>query len=86
MLTPSNLISKFDIICVSKTFLNSETAANDSNLEISGYNMYRADHPSDCKRGGVCIFYKALLPLIVLNISNLIEFINFNSAKYFKSK
>ena len=39
--------------------------------------MYRADHLSSCKRGSVCIFYKARLPLRVLNISNLNESINF---------
>ena len=39
--------------------------------------MYRADLPSNCKRGGVCIFYKATIPLRVLNISNLNEYINF---------
>ena len=41
--------------------------------------MHRADHPSSCKRGGVCIFYKATLPLRVLNISNLNDSINFES-------
>ena len=39
--------------------------------------MYRADHLSNRQRGGVCIFYKATLPLRVLNISNLNECINF---------
>ena len=39
--------------------------------------MYRADHPSNCKRGGVSILYKATIPLGVLNISNLRECINF---------
>ena len=61
LLTAYNLIHNFDIICVSETFLNSETAPNDPNLEIPGYNMYRADHPSNYKRGDVCIFYKATI-------------------------
>ena len=39
--------------------------------------MYLADHPSNCKRGGLCIFYKAMIPLKVLNISNLNECFNF---------
>ena len=26
--------------------------------------MLRADHPSDSKRGGVCIYYKEHIPLI----------------------
>ena len=77
LLTAYNLIHNFDIICVSETFLNSETAPNDPNLEIPGYNMYRADHPSNCKRGGVCIFYKAAIPLRVLNISSLNDALTF---------
>ena len=59
LLTAYNLIHNFDIICVSETFLYSETAPNDPNLEIPGYNMYRTDHPSNRKSRGVCIFYKA---------------------------
>ena len=77
LFTAYNFLHNFDIICISETFLNSETAANDPNLEILGYNMYRTDHPSNCKRGSVCTFYKARLPLRVLNISNLNEGINF---------
>ena len=77
LLTAYNLIHNFDIICVSETFLNSETAPNDPNLEIPGYNLHRAHRPSNCKRGGVCIFYKAMIPLRVLNISNLNECIKF---------
>ena len=39
--------------------------------------MLRADHPSNNKRRGVCIFYKTTLPLRVSNISYLSECINF---------
>ena len=39
--------------------------------------MLRADHPSNNKRGGVCIFYRATLPLRILNISYLSECITF---------
>ena len=58
LLTAYNLTHNFDVICVSETFLNSETAANDPDLEIPVYDMYRADHPSNCKIGGVCISTK----------------------------
>ena len=40
-------------------------------------NGHLADQPANCKRGGVCIFYKCTLLLRVLNISNLNECINF---------
>ena len=71
LLTTYNFLHDFDIIWVSETFLNSEIAANDPNLEIPGYNIYRADHPSNCKRGGIYIFYEPF---------------SFKSTKYFKSK
>ena len=44
---------------------------------ILGYELYRADHPSNVKRGGICIYYKNLLPLKVTNIQYLQECINF---------
>ena len=55
----------FDI-CLSETYLTSNTDINDGNLKIPGYIMYRVDHPSVVKRGGVCIYYKTILPLKVL--------------------
>ena len=39
--------------------------------------MFRADHPSNTKRGGVCIYYRNSLPLKILNIQYLHECINF---------
>ena len=41
---------KFDIICISESYLNSDTSSNDNNLNIPGYNVSRADHPSACIR------------------------------------
>ena len=38
-------------------------------LKIDGYNLVRADHPNDTKRGGVCIYYKESLPVRVINLS-----------------
>ena len=51
-------VFKLDIICLSETYLKSETSPNDGNLEIPGYNIIRKDHPSNAKCGGVCIYYK----------------------------
>ena len=64
-------IHKFDIICLSETYLDSSTTSDDDNLAISGYNLIRSDHPSNNKRGGVCIYYKNFLPLRVLSIQCL---------------
>ena len=61
-------VHKFDIICISETYLDSSTPSNDSNLEISGYTLVCSDNPSNNKRGGVCIYYKSFLPLIIIII------------------
>ena len=56
--------NKVDIICISETFLNSEILSDDTRLSIKGYELIRKDHPSDTKRGGVCIYYNESLPLV----------------------
>ena len=48
---------KFDIICISETYLDSSIPSDDSNLEVSEYNLVRSDYPSNNKRGGVGIYY-----------------------------
>ena len=53
-----------DIICISETFLNSSIQNNDDRIKIDGYNLIRSDHPSDSKKGGVCIYYKDHVSLI----------------------
>ena len=85
LLTAFNSIHKFDIICLSETFLNSTYESDNHDLDIPSYTLVRADHPSDSKRGGVCVYYKSSLPIIVLNISTLSECIilelSFNNKK-----
>ena len=46
-------------------------------MEIPGYNLVRSDHPSNKKRGGVCIHYKIYLPLRIININYLNECVRF---------
>ena len=70
-------IHKFDIICLSETYLDSSTTSADDNLAISRYNLKHSDHPSNNKCGGACIYYKNFLPLRVLSIQYLQECINF---------
>ena len=39
--------NKFDVICISETYLDSDKSDDDDNLRISGYNLIRADHSSN---------------------------------------
>ena len=51
LLQAYNSVHNYDIICLSETYLNSSVSCDDDNLEIPGYNLIRADHPSDNRRG-----------------------------------
>ena len=77
LLSVYSSVHKFDIICLSKTYLNSKTPSDDKNLEIAGYNLVRENHPSNSKRGGVCVYYKSLLQFRVINVKYLQESISF---------
>ena len=37
---------KFDVICIYETYLDSDISHEDANLEIVGYTLIRANHPS----------------------------------------
>ena len=70
-------IHEFDVICISETFLNSDTAFDDDNLKIEGHNIVRSDHPSNSRQGGVCIYYNQSLALKISDIKYLQECIVF---------
>ena len=69
--------NKSDIICLSETCLDSSIPSDDDNLELSGYNLVRADNLTSTKRGGVCIYHHKFLPLKVIDIQFLNECISF---------
>ena len=48
-------ICEFDVACLTETYLNTSISNDDDSLEVPGHNLFRADHPSNTKRGGVCI-------------------------------
>ena len=54
-----------------------QTPTDDDKLQIPGYNLIRFDHPSNTKRGGVCVYYRNSLPLRVINIGYLHECLSF---------
>ena len=60
---------KFDIICFSETYPNSETPSVDDSLKIHGYCFIREDHSSNSK----CACCKNLLPFKVVSVKYLQE-------------
>ena len=55
---------EYDIICLSKTFFDFLFNSHDDRINIEGYNLLRADHPNDKKRGGVCMYFKEHLLIL----------------------
>ena len=51
--------TQHDIICISKTYLDSSIAEN--TLKLDCYSLTRADHPRNMKRGGLFLYYKEKL-------------------------
>ena len=45
-----------DIICLWKTFLDLSISNEDERISIEGYNLLWVDHPSNKKRGGICMY------------------------------
>ena len=49
-------IYKLNIICISETFINSDTAFDDDNLKTERYNIVKPDNHSNSRQSGVCRF------------------------------
>ena len=80
-----NSVHKYNFICISETYLDSSVQSDDRDISVNGYNLIRADHSSNNKRGGVCIYYRESLavPLVKTNYLNecLLCEVSFNNKK-----
>ena len=51
-------IKRFDVVCLPETFRDSSNLSDDGNFDLPGHNVVRANHPSNTKKDGVCIYLK----------------------------
>ena len=58
---PYNSIYSDDAICISETYFDSTILEGDKCFHLNGYNLLRADHPNNTKRGVTSIYYKESL-------------------------
>ena len=54
-------LNKFQVIYISKTFLNN--TYEDKDLILNGYSLLWVEHPNNVKTGEFCIYYKETLAL-----------------------
>ena len=52
------IFHKFNIICLSETYLDSTTSIDDDKLQIPGHILIRFDYPSNIKCGVACIYHR----------------------------
>ena len=71
LLEAFNLEHKFDMICLSETFLGSSIPINDERLNMKGYKLIKAGNSSDSKKGSVGIYYKKVLAVLPVEVKNL---------------
>lgn len=62
---------KDDLICVSETYLDCSIWVDDHIIQLKRYNLSRAVHSNNTKRGSVCIYYRELLGIKVLSIPSI---------------
>ena len=56
-------INKFDVICLSESYFDSSVASDNDDLNIKVYNLERASHHNNVKRGSVCAYIMESLPV-----------------------
>ena len=66
-------VQRFDIFCISETYLSSSITEDDDSLQIPAYDLIRSDHPSNSKRGGIAIYYKIYKKNYKINRCKLLE-------------
>ena len=73
LLAAYNPVYKYDIICISESFLESTISDNDSILHMEGYDLIRADHPDNINRLSACLYVKNNLALRKIELSHITE-------------
>ena len=60
-------------ICISETYFDSSIFDDDKIIQLGRCNLIRTDHPSNTRRGVVCIYYKESLGTKSLDVPCIIK-------------
>ena len=69
-----NSLYSHDFIWISETYFDS-TILGDKSFHLSGYNLLRADHLNNTKRGGACIYYEVSQDVHEVKLSSLSQWV-----------
>ena len=73
LLEAFNAINKFNIICVSESYLDSMFSSHNEDINIKGCQLVMANHNNNIRRGGVCAYFTESLPVRVVPNHHLSE-------------
>ena len=63
LLQAYNSIFHYDLMVLSETYLNKTVKNEDIIIDGFSTEIFRSDHPSGDKQGGVCVYFKGNLPV-----------------------
>ena len=58
-----NSLHRFDVIAISESMLDSSVSNDDIFIEGLSREIFRSDHPSNTKLGGICLYFREGLPI-----------------------
>lgn len=58
-----NSVHQFEVITISESMLDKSIIDDDTFIEAYSREIYRSDHPSNSKTGGVCVYFMEGLPI-----------------------
>ena len=73
LLEAYNTHHMYNIICLSKTYLDSSVPYDDPRLNLTGYKLVRTGKLSNSKRGSVGIYFKEILAIRPVPTNSLKE-------------
>ena len=73
------------VICLLERFIYLSTSNEDVRIGVEGYSLPLADHPSNKKQRGVCMYYKELLPItkkrLLMHLKRMYSYNNYSGLK-----
>ena len=70
-----NSLYSYGFICIPETYFDSTFLEGDRSFHLNGYNLFRADHPSNKRWGGLCIYHKESLGAYEGKLLKLSEYV-----------
>lgn len=73
LLQAYNTVNKFEMICISESYLDSSISPDSEQLNIESHKLIGNNHPGNVRTRGVCAYFRESLPIRFISKSHLNE-------------